>query len=334
MDTRMTLTILLLILFSSFARAEWRIEAETGVVYNSNLSNSDRSADVRDDWAWRGDISAANGLQLTRDLRLNFGADLRGEVWDRFDAFNNIGPGASAGLRYRFGLGRQAPWVLLEDRFGYDRFQDTAQSGYDNVLNFQAGIALSDRLALEGSYTFESFVTPDDFYDRQVHRGNARMLFDVTSSLQIAIGYIYREGDVISYAVPPRPDIARISVERMQFRFQLPINSRGTRRFRSATNMPSPCTIRCNTRTTWWKRTSPSHIEMRPSRGFVLLTVLVFAGDLLAGSLEVIVKDDKGRPGPDAVAYVVAAGTASAAPKKHAVVDQRDKQFIPYVTAV
>ena len=73
---------------------------------------------------------------------------------------------------------------------------------------------------------------------------------------------------------------------------------------------------------------------MRPSRGFVLLTVLVFAGDLLAGSLEVIVKDDKGRPDPDAVAYVVAAGTASAAPKKHAVVDQRDKQFIPYVTAV
>lgn len=70
------------------------------------------------------------------------------------------------------------------------------------------------------------------------------------------------------------------------------------------------------------------------SRGLVLLTVLVFAGDLLAGSLEVIVKDDKGRPVSDAVAYVVAAGAASAAPKKNAVVDQRDKQFIPYMTAV
>jgi hypothetical protein len=210
----MTLSMVLLILLSSFARAEWRFEGETGVVYDSNLSNSDRSADVRDDWAWRSDITAGNGLQLTRDLRLNLGADLRGELWDRFGAFNTIGPGASAGLRYRFGLGRQAPWVLLENRFGYDRFQDTAQSGYDNVLNFQAGIALSDRLALEGSYRFESFVAPDDFYDRQVHRGNARMVFDVTSSLQVAVGYIYREGDVISYAVPPRPDIARFSIER------------------------------------------------------------------------------------------------------------------------
>jgi plastocyanin len=71
---------------------------------------------------------------------------------------------------------------------------------------------------------------------------------------------------------------------------------------------------------------------MRLSRGSLLLTVLVFAGDLLAGSLEVVVKDDKGGPGSDAVAYAV--GAASAAPKKHAVVDQRDKQFIPYVTAV
>src|SRR2546421_701311 len=70
--------------------------------------------------------------------------------------------------------------------------------------------------------------------------------------------------------------------------------------------MPSPRTIRCNTKTIWWKRTSPWRIEMRPSRGFVLLAVLALAGDLLAGSLEVIVKDDKGRPCSDAVAYAVA----------------------------
>lgn len=72
---------------------------------------------------------------------------------------------------------------------------------------------------------------------------------------------------------------------------------------------------------------------MRPSRGFGLLILLVFAGDLPAGSLEVIVKDDKGRPCSDAVAYA-AVGGASATSKIRAVIDQRDKQFIPYVTAV
>src|SRR5205814_2140578 len=214
MHTRMTLSMVLLILLSSFARAEWRFAGETGVVYNSNLSNSDRSADVRDDWAWRSDISAGNGLQLTRDVRLNLGADLRAELWDRFGAFNTIGSGASAGLRYRFGLGRLAPWILLEDRFGYDRFQDTAQSGCDNVVNFRGGIALSERIALEAGYAFETFVAPDNFYDRQVHRADIRTVFDLTSSLQAAIGYSYRQGDVISYAVPPRPDIAGSAIER------------------------------------------------------------------------------------------------------------------------
>src|SRR5438477_1149709 len=162
MHTRTTLSIVLLTLFSSFARAEWRIEAETGVVYNNNLSNSDRAADVRDDWAWRSDISAGNAIQLTRDLRLSLGADVRGEVWDRFDAFNTIGAGTSAGLRYRFGLGSRAPWILLEDRLGYDWFHDSPQSGSDNVMNLRGGIALSDRIALEGGYEFESFVAPNN----------------------------------------------------------------------------------------------------------------------------------------------------------------------------
>jgi hypothetical protein len=206
--------VILFMLAAGTVEAEWGFNAETGIVYDSNLSNSDRSADVRDDWGWRSDVSVNNGLQLTRDLRLNLGADVRGDVWDRFDAFNTVGVGGTASLRYRFGLGRQAPWVLLEDRFGYDRFHDTSQSGNDNEVNLLGGVALNERIALEGGYAFESFIAPDDFYDRQLHRADARMIFDVTSSLQLALGYAYREGDVISYAVPPRPDIARFAIKR------------------------------------------------------------------------------------------------------------------------
>jgi hypothetical protein len=206
--------LILFMLGAGTVEAEWGFNAETGIVYDSNLSNSDRSADVRDDWGWRSDVSVNNGLQLTRDLRLNLGADVRGDVWDRFDAFNTVGVGGTASLRYRFGLGRQAPWVLLEDRFGYDRFHDTSQSGNDNEVNLRGGVALNERIALEGGYAFESFIAPDDFYDRQLHHADARMIFDVTSSLQLALGYAYREGDVISYAVPPRPDIARFAIKR------------------------------------------------------------------------------------------------------------------------
>jgi hypothetical protein len=197
----------------SHAYAEWRFDGETGAFYDSNLSNADRSSDVRDDWAWKSDVSVNNGFQLTRDLRLNIAGDLRGELWDRFGSFNEIGLGALAGLRYRFGLGRQAPWVMLENRFGYDRFQDTERSGYDEEIGLRSGISLSDRVALEAGYSFENYAVPDTFYDRQAHHGSVRVIIDPTSFLRVAVGYDYREGDVISYAAPPRPDIRRLSVE-------------------------------------------------------------------------------------------------------------------------
>ncbi|MBA3831530.1 MAG: hypothetical protein H0X34_06495 [Chthoniobacterales bacterium] len=69
-----------------------------------------------------------NNFQLSRNLRVSLAADVRGQLWDRFDAFDELGAGASVDLRYRFGLGRQAPWISLEDRAGYDRFRETARS--------------------------------------------------------------------------------------------------------------------------------------------------------------------------------------------------------------
>jgi len=52
-----------------------------------------------------------------------------------------------------------------------------------------------------------------------------------------------------------------------------------------------------------------------------------------AGSVSVMVKDSKGAPVSDAVVYAKSAGTASRAGKQ-TIIDQQNKQFIPYVTAV
>jgi Outer membrane protein beta-barrel domain len=210
----MLLAAAALVMSLGAARADWLFDGSSGVVYESNLSNSDRDEDVKDDWAWKSDLRISNGFQVSRDLRMNFGADLRSELWDRYAGFNQIGPGTIEGARYRFGLGRLAPWVLVENRIGYDRFQDTDQSGYDENIDVRGGIALSDRVALEAGYRFENFVAPDDFYDQQSHHADGRITIDLTPTVQVAVGYGYRRGDVISYAVPPRLDIARFATEK------------------------------------------------------------------------------------------------------------------------
>lgn len=193
------------------AQADWRLEAETGGQYESNLSNSDRASDVKDDWAWNAQARIANGWQLSRDLRLSLAADLRSQVWARFNALDIVGGGALATLRYRFGLGSQAPWLSLEERFGYDRYRDTSWSNWNDSVRLRGGIAISARLALEAGYEFENRTAPDDFYDLQGHTIDARMIVDLTPLWQAALAYSYREGDVLSFAVPARPDIFSIA---------------------------------------------------------------------------------------------------------------------------
>lgn len=201
-------------LLVSTACADWRIEAETGALYDSNLSNSDRAADAKDDFAWQSALQIGNALQLNRDLRLNLTLDLSEQVWARFDAFNHLAPGGSAGLRYRFGLGRMAPWMLVEDHVAYSFFKEDDRSGIENRFRVRAGFGLTPRLALEAAYTLDDFAARDRFWDLTGNSGSIRLTFAATTSLQLGLGYSYRAGQVISYALPPRPDIVALTADR------------------------------------------------------------------------------------------------------------------------
>jgi hypothetical protein len=211
--TRTTALILSLALTMGVARADWNFDAETGALYDSNLSNSDRAADEKADWAWTSDLRAEYGFQVTRDLRLRLGGDIAGNVWDRFYAFNKVDLGSSIGLRYRFGLGRRAPWVMADDHLAYEFFDENARDGWSNNFQIRGGMAITDRLSIETGYTFDHFAARDRFFDLEGHNGFARLTFELTPSLQISLGYNYRNGDVISYAVPPRPDIFALTSE-------------------------------------------------------------------------------------------------------------------------
>ncbi len=66
----------------------------------------------------------------------------------------------------------------------------------------------------------------------------------------------------------------------------------------------------------------------------VLLAAFGLCHNLQAGSLDVTVKDGNGALVSDAVVYAKGRAVTSALAKKRMVIDQRDKQFIPYVTAL
>lgn len=73
---------------------------------------------------------------------------------------------------------------------------------------------------------------------------------------------------------------------------------------------------------------------MKLSAALTLFAIIGLTGDLPAGSLNVTVKDTKGSLVPNAVVIAKRDGSKSERGNNQAVIDQRNKQFVPYVTAV
>ena len=73
---------------------------------------------------------------------------------------------------------------------------------------------------------------------------------------------------------------------------------------------------------------------MSLSRAFALLAIFGVWHNLHAGSLAIIVKDAKGALVSDAVVFANRNGANPTRTRKQTVIDQQNKQFIPYVTAV
>ena len=65
----------------------------------------------------------------------------------------------------------------------------------------------------------------------------------------------------------------------------------------------------------------------------IFLAIYIAWSSVIAGSVSVTVRHTKAAPVSDAVVYAIAPGIAGHATKP-AVIDQQNKQFIPYVTAV
>ena len=75
----------------------------------------------------------------------------------------------------------------------------------------RGGVNLSERIRLEAAYAYEHYDARDVVWESDAHRVSLHGKFEITSSLQMTLGYTYRHGDVTSAAIPPRPDIVAIA---------------------------------------------------------------------------------------------------------------------------
>ena len=205
---------ILLLLGASPAQGDWIRDFRGEVSYEDNLSNSSRAADERDDFSFAGHASFGRFGELTDDLRLTVTADLDARAFARYDDFSSLTIASTAALRYRFGLGAMAPFVRVEATGGYAAFHQSLQSGRRFRTGITAGKRLTERFAIDASYFYEDIGGEIRVFDRFSHAFALNASFDLTERTRLLAGYELRSGEVVSYAVPPRPDIVALANDR------------------------------------------------------------------------------------------------------------------------
>lgn len=206
---------LLLLLGSSHAQGgDWIRDFRGEVSHDDNLSNSNRAADARDDFSFAGRASVGRFGELTDDLRLTVTADLEARAFARYDDFNSLTIGSTAALRYRCGLGAMAPFVRLEAGGSYAAFEQSLQSGGRFRTGITLGKRVSERVALEASYFYDDIGGEIRVFDRFSHAFALHGALDLTERTRLNTGYELRSGEVVSYAMPPRPDIVALANDR------------------------------------------------------------------------------------------------------------------------
>ena len=205
---------LLLLPGAGRAHGDWIRDFRGEVSYNDNLSNSNRAADERDDFSFAGHVGFGRFGELTDDLRLTVAANIDARAFARYDDFNSLTIGTTAALRYRFGLGAMAPFGRVEASGGYAAFQQSLQSGGRFRTGITVGKRLTERFTFDASYFYENIGGEIRVFDRFSHAFALNASFDLTERTRLSAGYELRTGEVVSYAVPPRPDIVALANDR------------------------------------------------------------------------------------------------------------------------
>ncbi len=193
------------------APAGWAPNITTTMTWNSNATNAERSSDIIGALALRLDAVNSIRLALGTDDALFAGLALGVETWPRYDGLDRVALGPRLTWQHKFGLGAFAPTFGVElatDAVGTRESSRRARTG-SVTLALRRRLDPSTRLAL--THTFAREDARETVFDRTGAETAAEVVRDLDEHWSLTFTARWREGDVLSYATPPRADLVALA---------------------------------------------------------------------------------------------------------------------------
>jgi hypothetical protein len=202
-----------LLLFSASARTEWGFDATAGFSYDDNLSNAFEADERKADTAAVVDVSGGWYEQLNASTAVSFNLLAHSDTFFRYTGLSNLGLGARAQLRTKFGLGAKAPWLAIAAQGVYHNYHYDYLDGWQYAAGATLGTQLGERWSVRGTIRYDAYVadrsqpplvptlvgSPYDVYGWNF---GAQAAFLVTVADRVSVSYNWRTGTVTSVSQP------------------------------------------------------------------------------------------------------------------------------------
>ena len=187
----------------ALAAAEWGIDAQTGAQFDDNVSNSLEADERKADTALNAGVVAGWHEQLSSGTGLSLSAIGDSNSYLRYSGLSNLGFGARAQLRQKFGLGAQAPWASVSARALHYDYHDDDRDGWQYDAGVAVGKRLGDRWSISASARYDRYQA--DRLQAAVLPGFSTAAYDIGGwTLGVQAGFLWTEADALSLSYSRR----------------------------------------------------------------------------------------------------------------------------------
>lgn len=195
---------------------DWAPNLTTTATWQDNATNAKPAADRISGLQLQADLIASNRYAIGRDDSIHPALHLAGEWWPRFDGLTLGAAGVRVEWRHKFGLGALAPVFSVEAGADAVTVRESPRRGTSSVLLATFRKRFNDSTTITATQEFTDHNARAAVFDRKGSETAIEIGRDLGTTSRITLRIAYRDGDVLSHATPPRPDLVALAPNRRE----------------------------------------------------------------------------------------------------------------------
>ena len=182
--------------------------------WDSNATNANAPSDRIGSLLTSADLIASKRYGLSRDDSVHVTLHAGTEWWPRFNSLLLASGGARLEWRHKFGLGALAPVLSIEGSADAVAAKEAGRRGTASSVLVSLRKRFNDTWRATLLQEYAQQAARFAVYDRTGAETAIEIDHDVTAVARLTFRASYRDGDVLSYGTPPRPDLVSVAPNR------------------------------------------------------------------------------------------------------------------------